>query len=111
MFASVDGISTTIRGNGWRRNRFSANGGEVSASGDGAGQRRDGGAGIKKTHVVAGVSFFFRSGCQERPPLQTFCSKSTMPQPSWRRISSGVGGGFTSCDRRSMYARTRYLDG
>jgi len=35
MFASVDGMSITIRGNAWRRNRFSANGGEVSASGDG----------------------------------------------------------------------------
>ena len=33
------------------------------------------------------------------------------PHPSWRRISSGVGGGVVSFERRSRYSRTRCLGG
>jgi hypothetical protein len=38
-------------------------------------------------------------------------SEGARPHPSWRRISSGDGGGFGSRERRSRYSRTRCLGG
>jgi hypothetical protein len=34
-----------------------------------------------------------------------------IPHPSWRRISSGDGGGIGSRDRRARYSRTRCFGG
>lgn len=76
-------MGITIPGIGRQGNRYSTNSGCGSKSVKMAGTLRA------------------KQAIQERLLLLACGSHINMPQPSWRRISSGVGGGLISLARRS----------